>query len=181
MMGGSILMECLTTLVHPDEADFQSPFILTLSGAKWSVATDRVWVVGVRGAGPWLPWETSSERMERVQRLLNIVPPSDAVTVPVAEVLAWTGPPADDMLEGRFCGVMVDTKRVASLLTGLPFTKVLVWDASELAHMPAVAFSAGDRWRAILAGLADDCDPQVDPFDPTVSRKLFDAVMSLED
>jgi len=76
---------------------------------------------------------------------------------------------------------MVDAKRIATILTGLPFAKVLVWDASELAHMPAVAFSAGDRWRAILAGLGPDCVPQLDSFDPTVSRKLFDAVMALED
>jgi hypothetical protein len=176
-MAASALMECLSKLTHVQETDFKSPFVLVVDGIKWSVASDRKWVVAVRGAGPYLPWESSQERLTRVRTLLTMEPSSEAATVPVAEVLAWAGPQGPDILPGRLCGVLVDANRVSRLLTGLPFSKILVWDASELAQMPALGFSAGGRWKAILAGVRDDVDPQIDSFDPTLGRKVFDMLM----
>lgn len=175
-MAVSSLVDKLSLLVKPDEEPFDKPFTMVVGKDKWTVATDRAWVVAVRGAGAFPLWDASEERIGRVQAILGTQPTKDAITVPAVDLLAWASSEDEDLRPGSLVGLVVDTYRVAQLLEGLPFNKVLVWDASAAVGMPCLGMVSGDRWKAFLAGLLTEV-PTIEAFDPRGQRSTFDMLM----
>jgi hypothetical protein len=185
-MAGSLLTQSLERYSLQTEPGFEKPFNLLTGSTKWSVGSDRKWLVAVRGWGPfeapvWPP-EKHQDRMSRFTRLLSEPVPDDAVTVPVSDLLSWASHPGDDnkIALGRIMDVSINVCRLAYLLEGLPFKVVTIWNASKVADDLCLGLAAGGgSWRAYLAGFTlEDDDPDVEDFDPRAQQSIFDMAMS---
>jgi hypothetical protein len=139
------------------------PFVILLDGHPWSVAIGGPWMWAVRGSSSFAQMKDVTSL---VPRLL-----SAAVTAPeevdTKRLKEWAGPvPAertfttDDRPEGVLFGKVFDLRRLACLLEPIPFAKLTVWDASEIAGVNALGLEARGKWRAILAAV--DGEPEED-------------------
>ena len=191
-MAGSVLTQALLKFTIKDEPGFEEPFILTAGSTKWSVASDRKWIVCVRGGGPFKPaqWpkKDHDNRLAYFTKLLETEPPEEAITVSMGDLISWsrqrdlTGI-ATQITVGSVLGVTLNIRRLQFMLEGLPFRHVVIWDASAEAAMSCLGISAGGRWKAFLAGfpLEADDEPDVEDFNPASEQDGFSLAMEMDD
>jgi hypothetical protein len=175
-MATSSLVNYLSQMTDPDDDSFKEPFTIVVGNDKWTAASDRVWFVAVRGAGSYPLWDTDEDRIRNAKNLLSCTPTDAAISVSTSDLLAWAKSEDDDIHPGMVAGVVVNRVRLVQLLTGLPFSNVLVWDASEVVGKSCLGLAAGDRWRAFLAGLIGSVKAET-TFTPNAQRSTFDALM----
>jgi hypothetical protein len=190
-MAGSVLTQSLSKFTITTEPGFEQPFILSVGTVKWSVASDRKWVVCVRGGGPFKPpkWpdEIHEKRLIYFNKMLAEEPAEDVFTVPLADLLTWAQQQQFDdgqITVGCVLGLSLNVQRLAFMLDGLPFKSVQIWDASEPAAMSCLGLSAGGgRWKAFLAGfpLEEDDAADIEDFDPAPEQTAFNQAMGMSD
>lgn len=187
-MAGSLLTQSLLKFVASDIPGYEVPFNMTVGGIKWSVASNRKMLVAVKGWGAYKQpvWEEpiQSNRIAVFTSYLNAVVPESAVCVPVSDLVSWATQPCDNnYIIGRICNVTVDIRLLASILEGLPFKTVHIWDATAVTSVMSLGLSGGGgSWKAFLAGFPVDEEEgdtvDVDDFDPTAQQDIFAIAMS---
>ena len=178
-MAASSLVQSLEKLVAPDDPIYGKPFSLVVGGARWTVASNRTWVVGVKGSGPHPLWDVEQDRVFRVNYLLGLEP-IKPLTYVTEEILSWatSGDPEDTMLCGCIRGVLINTRALAKILEECPFKQIVVWNASgNTSEESALGICAVGRWKAILAGVAGTA--AISDFEPGGQQTVFDLAMCL--
>jgi hypothetical protein len=164
----SDVVERLADLVAraEDEPEWcRNIFSLTVGRSKWTVATDRKWLVAERGNSV-VPEITDKGGSEWARQLLQLKP-RGARPTSLSSLRAWAGeaPSLDDPYHidgqrpGGVASVMLDRRRLARLLTAAPEDgDVLLWDArSQTGGVPVLCLlTVGNEWRGCLAGI--DCE-----------------------
>ena len=123
-MAGSVLTQSLSRFTLKTEQGFEEPFLINQGAVKWSVASDRKWVVCVKGAGPFKPpvWapEFQDVRMTYFTRMVATDPPEDAISVPLGDLLEWAKQaedPESQITVGVVEGVTLNIQRGRGLRT----------------------------------------------------------------
>lgn len=152
------------------------PFQVLVGGVVWSVATDRKWVVAMRG-GDFEPPAGPPDKLARVGEILRAPVSSDRFAVSVAELSKWARDVVDVATEDEtgiapcsLLGVAVDAGRLVEILDGLFFQKIAVWNATGALGERAVGMTVAGGWLAYLAGL-DRTSLSLPEFEIKVSKK----------
>ena len=175
------MVENLVRFVREEDPFFDSPFTVVVDNAKWAVASDRRWIIAVKGSSPY---PTRSNDEEHVLNIVRYLTSSQdgARTMPVVALKDWAGSPPEDPDEtscGLLVGVPVDACRLARLLEAVPFKSVLVWDASLVSKQACIGMmGGGGKWLAFLGGILAEGEDRP-PFDPDAQKSAFEAAMDL--
>jgi len=150
------------------------PFtVVDPAGSVWTIATDKIWLVAVKGKGSAPRFRGDFSGLNILLKLLRLEP-TDGVEFDKAEALKRLD--ADGI--GRVLGIAVSMKRLRDLLIGIPEEKLLAWDASVIGP-PALGLTC-DGWRAFLMGFEDA--GEVEEFSlVSTSRHLFDLAMAFDE
>ena len=178
-MAASSLVQSLENLILPGDPVYGKLFSLAVGGAKWTVASNKVWVVGAKGSGPYALWAAEPDRIARVTQLLSLEP-SKPLTYVTEELISWatSGDPDEAFVSGCVRGVLVNTRALAKLLYQCPFKSIIVWNASDDEHNgAAIGLCAVGRWKAILAGVLGEA--AISDFEPGGQQAVFDLAMDL--
>jgi len=135
------------------------PFRLEVNKVQWSVATDRKWVVAMRG-GDFEPYEGPIDKVTRITNILESKIPQDKAAVSVPELAKWAQDVTQISREEdtgiapcNLLGVAVDAVRLAKLLDGLWFQKIAAWNSTTLLGERSIGMTVAGGWVAYLAGL----------------------------
>ena len=173
-MATSVLTDSLKNFVFEGDPVFGSPFTVS----KWAVASNRKWIVAVKGPSPY---PSMAEEEPTIKRYLSSEP-TQAQTVTVEALRSWAGGLPDEpdtMLFGRVMGVKIDVLLLMRILDGFAFKTVSIWDATSVAAKACLGlFTNGGRWVAFLGGVISD-EEDLDPFNPESQKSVFDLAMDL--
>ena len=176
-MAASSLVQSLENLVSLDNPVYAKPFSLVINSARWTVASNKAWVVGVKGSGPHPLWGAEQDRIDRVTALLSL-DPIKPLTYVTEEVCNWatSGDPEESMLCGYIRGVLINTRALAKILENCPFKQLVIWNASgDIPEEAALGMCAVGRWKAILAGVVGSA--AISDFEPGRQQAIFDLSM----
>jgi len=167
---------------HP-EPICHRPFTTTLDGQPWSVAVGGPWLWAVRGSSSHKP---VSEANERVSRVLEATP-KDTQEVETLRLKSWANPLPDfrtfdpeGIREGVVLGVPLDLRRLACLLEHVHFSKLTLWDSTQLVGVRSLGLESRGKWRGYLAGLDSEADGPVFDFRPD-GAAAFDLMSQLKE
>lgn len=148
---------------------FSQPFtVVDRKGSVWTVATDKVWLVAVRGNGTAPRFRGESEALFTVLKVIHYTPQS-VLTLPTQ---------FPDSNVCNVLGVTVSTKRLQDLVTEAP-TEAKIWSASGLfPTIPGIGISC-EGWKAMLMGFSNVIG-DVPVVDLSASPDLFDLAMGLD-
>lgn len=174
----------LKWFVANDKSWAAEPFsMVTPDRIHWSVATDRTWIVAVKGPGKLSRCKAPGKSFGDLISMLRLKP-DVPIEIPVNELKKFAGEPSetfnnDDDPSGVFGGVQINLKRLARLLQGVEEENVRVWIATKQVQKPCLGFET-DAWKALLAGYSE-IDEETPAFDlRSSSQKLFDLAMTGE-
>jgi hypothetical protein len=168
-MSDSFLAQKLVRFVDPthEEMVYKRPFVYYVNGQAWSVAVSGPWLFAVRGT-------SSHEHKVESEMTKNVLTamPSFAIEVSTSQLKEWVGKPPDvwafpieDRPEGAILNMVFDFRRLACLLDGIPFPKLVLWDFTSVVGMTSVVLDVKGKWRAVLAaieGKPDEDHPVLD-------------------
>ncbi len=165
-------MESLMKYVGSEDPVFTHPFtMMDRKGAVWTIATDKIWFVAVRGEGTAPRFKGDSTGFFA---LLNILHYDPKVSVPMPSPSKVNG-------EEHVCsvlGITVVAKRFQDLLTEAPAESKL-WVVDELfPKLPGIGISS-EGWKAILMGF-ENVTGEVSVVDLTPEASLFDLAMGMD-
>lgn len=153
----------------------------------WSVATDGAWLVAIKGGSLKPPEEPKPIVVE----ILSSKPVEPSYEIEVSRLREWAGEPPEvwefineEQDQGIVFNVVLDRRRLACLLSMVPFETVRVWNSTEPVGTRSIALEA-QGWRAILAGVdANPEDPLEEGEDPIPvfvlkPKSIFEVAMAL--
>lgn len=148
----------LKEFVGPDDWNGRA-FRLDINKVQWSVATDRKWVVAMRG-GDFEPLDGPTDKLTRITSILEAPIPTDKDAINVAELSKWAHDVAQITTEEEtgiapcnVLGVALNAVRLAKLLDGLWFQNIAAWNSTSLIGERSIGMTVAGGWVAYLAGL----------------------------
>lgn len=176
-MAASSLVQSLENLTLPGDPVYGKPFSLAVGGAKWTVASNKAWVVGVKGSGPYPLWKAETDRIAVITSLLSLEPVK-TWTYSTKDLLDWatSGDPEETFVSGCVRDVLINTRALAHVLAQCPFKQIVVWNITGgVCQTPALGLAAVGRWKAILAGVLGEAS--ISDFEPGGQQAVFDLAM----
>ena len=191
MMGIDLQPYTLVKPKEPGDEHFLRPFtIVDSTAAVWNVATNRNWLVAVRGKGNYPRWSGDAESFNMMLSLIQ-AEPIEPYEVEADKLSAWL---KDREELGRVLDVVISLSKLRSILNVGVAEKMLLWNVTKVAqNQPCIAL-AEDRVRLILMGHDEPKIEKgttitlVDPelltpvtIEPSGERAAFDLAMALGD
>jgi hypothetical protein len=186
------LIPLLPKFLRSGDSWRSKPFRAMLGNTYWTVATNDRICLAIRGNHADPP--SGDPPLYLLDRTLS-APLAVSIEVETSVLREWAGPSPDETIIGESvpltcAGVLYehvfDRRNIAYLFSVLPFTKVLMWDATPVIEVPSVGFGeAKDRWRAYVSGTRINPDTVTVRFQPdegmSAEQRAFELAMSLPD
>jgi hypothetical protein len=101
--------------------------IMDVGGGTWNVATDRAWLVAVKGDKKYQDWKGNETQLNIILGFIQSHP-VDPICVGKGELDRWVATAGNKY--GRIAGVVIDLERLYKLLALVPTRTVQIWDAT---------------------------------------------------
>lgn len=131
----------------PDEW-FKNPFtVVDTKGSVWNVATDRIWIVAVRGKGQYPRWPGNMAQLNVILSLIQSLPVEPRV-VEASVLKQW----ASSGNIGKIMGTILDLGKLSKIMNLFPEGSLQIWDANSVMRKdPCLGMGLHDV-RAFLMG-----------------------------